>query len=113
MLQNRRRATDSLFGIQSAVGTQIDDQLVQVGALLNTRAFHSVCHTQYRAVTRIQNEPTHSAGFVIFIATTISRNIAPTFARGKANVQLAYVVQVGYHVLGIYDLNVMVALDVG
>ena len=54
LLQNGRTATDSLFRIQGTVGFQVDNQLIEVGTLLNTSGFDRVGNATNRAEGGIQ-----------------------------------------------------------
>ena len=49
LLQNGRTATDSLFRIQGTVSFQVDNQLIEVGTLLNTSGFDRVGNATNRA----------------------------------------------------------------
>lgn len=72
LLQNGRTATDSLFRIQGAVGFQVDNQLIEVGTLLDTSGFDRVGNTANRLkvasscrrpIARVSSsEPRASAG---------------------------------------------------
>src|SRR3546814_20523409 len=71
LLQDGSGATDSLFGIQGAVGFQVQDQFVQVGALLDTGVFHHVGDTTDRAERCVELQTADAAAFV-FVALTRS-----------------------------------------
>src|SRR3546814_7831917 len=54
LLQDGRCTTDRLFGIQGAVGFQVNDQFVQVGALLDTSILDHVSHATNRAESGVE-----------------------------------------------------------
>src|SRR3990170_2705374 len=47
--QNARRVTDGLFGLDRAVGFDVNDQLVEVGTLLDTRRVDLIADAAHRA----------------------------------------------------------------
>ena len=54
VLQNRAGAANRFFRVDRAVGLDVQDQLVQVRALLDTRALDRVGHAADRAERRIE-----------------------------------------------------------
>src|SRR5690606_31888440 len=58
LLQDGRCTTDRLFGIQSAVGFQVNDQFVQVGALLDTSILDHISHTTNRTEGGVELQTT-------------------------------------------------------
>ena len=71
LLQNSCSATDSFIRIQSTIGFQIDNQLVEVSTLFYTSTFDDIGNTVNRAVGGIQLQATDSTSF-FFVLTTLS-----------------------------------------
>src|SRR5690606_37463435 len=95
VLEDGRGTTDGLFRVQGAVGFQVDDQLVQVGTLLDTGVFHHVGNTTDRAERGVQLQTTDATAFVFIALTGISRLVATATTHGEFHVQSAVVRQVG------------------
>lgn len=93
LLQNGRTATDSLFRIQGAVGFQVDNQLIEVGTLLDTSGFDRVGNATNRAEGGIQLQAANSTGLFIR-ATSVSRFVTTTQRDLKLNFQLGTFIDV-------------------
>ncbi len=93
LLQNGRTATDSLFRIQGTVSFQVDNQLIEVGTLLNTSGFDRVGNAANRAEGGIQLQAANSTGLFIR-ATSVSRFVTTTQRYLKLNFQLGTFIDV-------------------
>src|SRR3546814_14443930 len=74
LLQDGRCTTDRLFGIQGAVGFQVNDQFVQVGALLDTSILDHVSHATNRAESGVELQPTDATDFLFIPFTPLTRH---------------------------------------
>src|SRR5690606_17962311 len=113
MLEDGRGTTDGLFRIQGAVGFQVEDQLVQVGTLLDAGVFHHVGDTTDRAERGVQLQTADAPAFVFIALTGVSRLVATATTHGETHVQSAVFRQVGDYVIAVDDLNVVIQLNIG
>lgn len=98
--------------IDRAVGFDIDHQLVEVGALFNTRSFHGVGNATHGRERRIQHQTTDGAGLFVRTTTRSSRLIAETALDLEAHVQRRVLGQMADHVVAVDDLDVVIGPDV-
>src|SRR5690606_32548355 len=113
LLQDGRGSANRLFGIQSTVGFQIDNQLVQDGTLLDTGVFHHVGDTANRTEGSIQLQATNAAAFVFVTLTGIGGLIATAARHLELHVQHAVISQVGDNVVAIDDFDIVIQLNIG
>src|SRR5690554_1068718 len=113
LLQDGRGTADGLFGIQGTVGFQIDDQLVQVGALLDTGVFHHVGNATDRAEGSVELKTADAAAFVFVALAGIGRDIATTASHLELHVQGTVVRQIGNHVVAVDDFDIVIQLNIG
>ena len=111
LLQNGRTATDSLFRIQGTVGFQVDNQLIEVGTLLDTSGFDRVGNTANRAEGGIQLQAANSTGLFIR-ATSVSRFVTTTQRDLKLNFQLGTFIDVCNDMVRVDDLDAMIKRNV-
>ena len=107
-----RSATHRFFRIDRAVRLDVEDELVQVGALLDARAVHLERHAAHGAERRIEVQATDRARFLVRTATLRGRLVADAARDAQAHVEARVLREVADHVVGIHDLDVVVDLDV-
>src|SRR5690554_712451 len=112
LLQDGRAATDRLFRIQGAIGFQVDDQLVEVGALFDTRGLDAVGNTTHGAEGRIQLQAADGTRFIVGTDARVGRLVAAAASHLELHLQLGALVDVGDDVLGIDDLDIVVEGDI-
>src|SRR5690554_954362 len=76
LLEDGSRPANCFFRIDSTVGLQINNQLVQVCTLLNPSALDGISHTTNRAERSIKLQASDGTSFVLVQTTLISRLIA-------------------------------------
>src|SRR5690554_218293 len=113
MLQNCCAATNRLFRVQGTVGFKLDNQLVQVGTLLDTSIFHHIGNTTNRAEQGVQLQAANTAGVILVSEAGVCSLIATTTRNAQLHVQRALVSQVGNNVVAVNDFHIMIQLDVG
>src|SRR5690606_20831853 len=112
LMQNSRGATNGFFRIQGTIGLHIKNQFIQVSPLLNTSTFHTVGYTANRAKRRSQLQTTNSTTFVFIMTTGISRLIAAATSNGQAHGKRRVTSNIGNHVLGIFNLDIVINLNI-
>ena len=110
--QHRRGVADSLLRLDDAVGLDVEDQLVEVGALLDARALDGVADPANRAEGRVE-EDAADVPAALGLQPCGGRLVAAPLLDLDLHLELAAGREVGDHVLGIDDLDVVVGLDVG
>src|SRR5690606_41373368 len=95
-----------------AVGLDVQHQLVRVGTLFDTGAFHGIAHATYGAVRSVQDDTANGMGAVLGQRTHVARHIAAAFLDLDLHFNLAGFGQVADDVVGIDDLDVVRQLDV-
>src|SRR5690606_8408505 len=113
LLQDSRGATDRLVGIQGAVGFEIDNQLVQVGALFDTSVLDHISHATHRAERGVELKTADTAAFILIALTRISRLVATAASDLELHVDRAIGRQVGDQVIAIDDFDIVIQLDIG
>src|SRR6185437_4561740 len=112
ILQDASGATDGLFRLDRAIGLDVDDQLVQVRALLHTCRLDRVGHTTHRAEGGVQQQPADRAALFLEAHALHRRTIAAATLHLQLHAQLAGLGQVGNHEVGIDDLDVVIHANV-
>ena len=112
LLEDRCGATDGFLGLDGTVGLEIDDQLVEVRALLNPSRFHAVGDAVDRAEGRIEKKHADGARFVLFPAAGVGGLIASTPGHADFHLELSAAVQRRDVVLRIHKLHVLRKLKI-
>src|SRR5690606_7732019 len=112
LLQDGRGTTDSFFRIDGAIGFQVNNQLVQVGALFYTGRFYHVGNAAYRAVAGVQLKATNRAGLVFLAATGVGRNITAPLGDLELHAQLGITIDGADNVVRVHHFNAVIALDI-
>ena len=110
--QNARCITDRLFRIDDAIGFHVHDQLVQIGALFDARAFDMVAHLADRTEQCIDHDRADGAIFVCVDLAHRNRLISTSHFDLGLQVELATLGQVSNHVIRIDDFQIMPCLEV-
>src|SRR5690606_30082308 len=113
LLQDSRSTTDRLFGIQGAVGFKIDDQLVEVGTLLNTSVFDHISHATNRAEGGVELKTANTAALIFIVLTRISRLVTTAASDLELHVDRTVGRQIGDQVIAIDDFDIVIQLDIG
>src|SRR5690606_24070681 len=95
-----------------AVGLDVENELVQVGTLFHTRAFHGIANATHRAVRGVQNDAADGVGAVVCQGANVARHIAAALLDLELHFQLAGFSQRGDHVIRIDDFDVVRQIDV-
>ena len=109
--QDARGVAHRFFRLDHAVGLDVDDQLVEVGALLDARALHRVAHAAHRAERGVEQD--RADGARVVLAARGRRHVAAALLDLDLHVELAARREVRDDVVGIDDLDVVRLLDVG
>ncbi|MCY1515002.1 hypothetical protein D9M68_495750 [compost metagenome] len=112
-MQDGSGTTDGLFRVQGTVGFQIDDQLVQVGTLLDTGVFNHVSNTADGAERGVELQATNAAALVFVALARVGGLVATTAGHLELHVQRAVIRQVGDHVVAVDDFDIMIQLNIG
>src|SRR5680860_1716580 len=112
LLENRGRPANCFLRIDGAISLQINDQLVQIGALLYPCAFHGIGYTANRAEGCIQLQTSDRTGFIFLETTLICRLIAAATCHTKAHVHFTVFTQVTDHMIRVGNLNIMIQFDI-
>src|SRR6185437_6507643 len=112
VVQGFRGLAHGVINRYGAVGLDIENQLVEVGALLDARGVDRVGHAAHRAERRIDLQPTDRAGFLVGIGAADGRLVADAATGLEAHVQRHVLGKVADHVLGVDDLHRVVGGDV-
>ena len=111
--QHAGSITDGLFRVDRAVGFQINNQLVQIGTLLHPSRFNLIADAAHRAERSIHQDT--ADGLVLFLVRRagIGGNVAATSFDLDLHFQLAAGSNVGNHVVGIDDFDIVRHFDIG
>ncbi len=110
--QHRRGVADRLLRLDDAVGLDVEDQLVEVGALLDTGALDGIADAAHRAERRVEQDVADRAA-ALGLRARGRRLVAAAPLDLDLHLDLAAGREVRDHVLGVDDLDVVVGLDVG
>src|SRR4051812_18595946 len=102
-----------VFGGDGAVGLDLDDQLVQVRALLDAGALDDVAHALDGRERRVEDDAANGLGRLVGVAAHRAGHVAAALLDLDLHVDLAALGQVGDDMVGIDDLDVVRGLDVG
>ena len=111
LLQQPGRVPNCIFGINRAVRLDFDDQLVEVGTLLDPRGVDDIGHTTNRTERRVDEQLADRA--IAFLRNPCRRRlVASSQLDLHRHVQLAFLRQAGDEVVGVDDFDVVVEDDV-
>src|SRR5690606_21453530 len=89
-----------------------ENQLVQVGALLDAGAFHCIADAAHRAVRSIEHDAADGVRTVVGQGANVAGHVAAALLYFDVDLELAGFGQVGDDMIGIDDLDVVRQLDV-
>src|SRR5690554_6437090 len=112
LLEDGSRPANCFFRIDSTVGLQVDNQLVQVCTLLNPCALDGISHTTNRAERSIKLQASDGTSFVLVQTTLIRRLIAAATCNTQSHVHFAVLTQVTDHGLRVSDFHVALQLEI-
>src|SRR4051794_23150846 len=107
--QRLARGRDGVTGLHRRLGLDVDDELVEVGALLDTGGLDLVGHLQHGAVDRVDRHP---ADLVVGTLVLHRRHVATATLDDQLHLQLALVGQGGDLQVGVVHLDAGRRLDV-
>ena len=110
--QDSGRRANRLFRIDGTVGFQIQNQLVQVGALFDARALDPITDPLNWAERSVQAQSTDGPRFAIGPFPLSRRPVTTTLLDLEPHAQLATLGQVGDDLFRVDDLNGMALLDI-
>src|SRR5690606_38004695 len=100
-------------GRNDAIGFDIENELVQVGALFDTSAFDGIADAAHGAVRSIQHDAADGVRAVVDQGAHVAGHIAAPLLDLDVDLELACLGKVCNNVIGIDDLDVVGQLDVG
>src|SRR5690606_21084517 len=107
------RLAHSLFGRNDAVGLDVEDQLVEVGALLDAGAFNRIADAAHGAVRSVEHDTADGVRAVVGQGANVAGHIAAALLDLDVDFELAGLGKIGDDMIGIDDLDVVRQLDVG
>src|SRR5690606_27059839 len=110
--QDLARAPDRFLGVDGAVGLDVDDELVEVRALLDTRTLDRVGHAANRAERRVELQPADGPRLFLESRYLRGRMVAAAAHDLEERPQLAGLRQIGDDEIRIDDLHIMLRLNV-
>src|SRR5258707_280775 len=110
--QNPRCVTDRLLGLDHAVRLDVNDELVEVGALLDARRFDRIGHTSHGRERGIQYDLSDALGF-LGDDTEIPGDVPTAVLDLDLHLDLASGGKRRDHMLRIDDFDIVSDLDVG
>ena len=108
--QGLARRGERVAGTDRGLGLDVDDQLVEVGALLDSGGLDLVGHLQHGAVDRVDGHP---ADLVVGALVLDRRDVAAAALDDELHLQLALVGQGGDLQVGVVHLDAGRGRDVG
>src|SRR3954469_5592573 len=108
--QGLTRRGDRVARTDRGLGLDVDDELVEVGALLDTGGLDLVGHLEDRRVDRVDR---HTADLVVPALVLHRRHVAPATLDDELHLELALVVQGGDDQVGVVHLDAGRRGDVG
>jgi len=112
VLEDAAGAADRLFRVDRAVGLDVDDQLVQIRALLDARRIHRVGHAPHGRERSIQLQAADRTRLLLERKTRRRRAVAAATLDAQRHRQLTRLGQVRDHQIRVHDLDVVIGLDV-
>src|SRR5580658_4036507 len=112
VLEDAASTADRLFGVDGAVGLDVDDELVEVGALLDARRIDRVGHAPHGREGGIELQATDRARLLLEGHAGDRRTVAAAALHAQHHRELPGLGQVRDHQFRIHDLDVVVGLDV-
>src|SRR5688572_24089165 len=112
LLQDAARAADRLVRVDRAVRLDIDDQLVEVGALLDARGLDAVGHAAHRRERRVELQAADRPALLLELEPLHGRAVAAAALDLERHRELDGLVQVRDHEIRVDDHDVVVDLDV-
>ena len=103
-------AGDRVAGAHARLGLDVQDQLVEVGALLDTRGLDLVGDPHHRRVDRVDRDPADLLARLLVLG---GGHVAAAALDGQLHLQLALAVQRGDVQIGVVHLNAGGRRDVG
>src|SRR6185437_4316573 len=110
ILEDRTGAADRLLGVDGAVSLDVDDQLVEVGALLHARRIYGVRYAAYGRERRIELQTADRTRLLLEHCARGGRTVAPPPLHTQGHAQLTRLGQVGDYEVRVDDFDVMVGL---
>ena len=108
----RAGATDGFFRVDGAVGLDVDDQLVEVGALFHAGRVHHVGHATHGREGRVQLQAADRAALLFERGAIRRRAVATAAFNTQGHGEFAGLGQVREHQLRVHDFDVVVRVDV-
>jgi hypothetical protein len=110
--QDLGRGADRLLRRDGAVGDDLHDELVEVGALLDAGALDRVAHPRDRRERRVEDDPADRLGRLVAVAAQVARDVAAALLDLDLHVELAARGEMRDLMLGVDDLDIVRRLDV-
>src|SRR5450755_1735957 len=112
VLEDAAGPTDGLFRLDRAVGLDVDDELVEVSALLDAGRFDRVGHATHWAEGRIEQQAADGTALLLECHALHRRPVAAAALDFKQHVELTRLGQIGNDELGVYHLDVVIGLNI-
>ena len=108
----RAGAADGFFRVDGAVGLDVDDQLVEVGALFHAGGVDHVGHATHGRERGVELQAADRAALLFERGAIRRRAVATAALDAQRHGQLAGLGQVREHQLRVHDFDVVVRVDV-
>src|SRR5688572_9592014 len=112
ILEDRAGAADGFFRVDGAVGLDVDDQLVEVGALFHAGGVDHVGDTAHGRERGIQLQSADRAALLFERGAVQGRAVAAAAFHTQRHGQFTGLGQVGENQLRVHDFDVVVRVDV-